>query len=89
MSYILTPNGRKPMITESVESVEENFTLYAERGDTGKKKSMGTYVSLAAAKQHVDKLENSDKWPEGFEAIAVDMKSKKRYMYTDKWELDA
>ena len=87
MSYILTPNGRRPIISESVlDESTKPYTLHAERGDTGRNKHIGHFDSPAHAKAHVDHLEKHNKWPEGHDAVLTHKATGKKQIYTDKWE---
>ncbi len=63
------------------------FKLIATQGDdNGPVYSKGLFASLDDAATHVDKLEDGDKWPEGFDAVAIDTRDGTEWLYTDKWE---
>ena len=87
MSYILTPVGRRSIISESVlEETAKPYALHAEHGETGRKKHLGDFESPAHAKAHIDKLEKSKKFPVGHDAVLTHKATGKQKMYTDKWE---
>jgi hypothetical protein len=69
-----------------VVDLEEAGTLYAVHGEMGTKKKLGDFKSKDHAAQHVDKLEDKGKFPEGHDAVFHDHKTGEKHMYGDGWE---
>jgi len=63
-----------------------HFTLHAVHDERGTKKKLGSFASKAEAAAHINKLENSGKFPEGHEAVLTCNKTGEKHTYTDKWE---
>ena len=68
------------------ESVNEEYDLHAERGDTGANKFIKSFKTKAAAAAHVEKMEDNEKWPEGHEAVLTHKKTGEKHIYIDDWE---
>lgn len=66
-------------------AVSEEFELHAERAEGGRKK-LGDFATKEQAAAHVEKLEDSGKFPEGHDAVLTHKKTGEKHVYTDDWE---
>ncbi len=69
------------------QTLSESYTLHAvhpEKDD--RKKKLGSFASKAEAAAHINKLEDSGKFPEGHEAVLTHNATGEKHVYTDKWE---
>lgn len=84
----------KDVISEGFKShlgySDKPFALHAVRQDgpkaDHKSKHLGDFESAEAAEMHIGKLENSNKFPEGHEAILTNKGNGVKHVFTHKWE---
>jgi len=74
-------SGHKSTMGEA----EKKIMLYAMHSETDGKRKIGEFETLKAAAAKADELEDSGKWPEGFDAVAV-MPDGSKKMWTGEWE---
>jgi len=64
-----------------------SYTLTAEYADLpSDTQTLGTFETLDEIATLVDKLDDAEEWPAGFDAVATDTETGARWLYASEWE---